>query len=131
MPRKINQGSGWIRPEKRLAIHLRDDFLCKYCGTSLKNSPPKDVTLDHVVPCKHGGSNEASNLVTCCLTCNLQKADRPLSVFAEEFGDPYILHAVELAASGYLNVALAKGVLSGRYPDPRHEVPEQQEEPDC
>ncbi len=34
------------------------------------------MTLDHVVPRAQGGKHEWSNVVTCCPSCNIVKADR-------------------------------------------------------
>lgn len=42
------QGGKWIRPDKRLAIYLRDRFECSYCGTDLANAKRASVTLDPV-----------------------------------------------------------------------------------
>ena len=73
--------SRWIRPAKRLAIYLRDGLSCVYCGASVEDADgaTKILTLDHVMPRKLGGSNEARNLVTACLSCNLAKGDKRLS----------------------------------------------------
>ena len=69
----------WIRADKRLAIYLRDDCRCLYCGTQVVVGAPADVldraTLDHVVAQNLGGGNEAANLVTACGTCNSKKQD--------------------------------------------------------
>lgn len=71
-----NLGSKWIRPEKRLAVYLRDGFECVYCG---KNGKPATIlntrggallTLDHLQPRELGGDNDPFNLVTACVTCN-------------------------------------------------------------
>lgn len=70
-----NQGSNWIRREKRLAIYARDDYRCMYCQTDLAGDV---ATLDHVAPRELGGGNETTNLVTACLSCNSSK--RALSV---------------------------------------------------
>lgn len=72
----------WIRPCRRLALYIRDEFTCLYCGTNLKNSPAEDITLDHLVPrnpnVPHGnGGNDNTNLVTACRSCNSQRKDRP------------------------------------------------------
>lgn len=67
------QGSKWIRPEKRQAIYLRDGLACVYCGRS-----DLLLTLDHVTPCELGGTNEAGNLVTACVSCNSAKQDLTL-----------------------------------------------------
>ena len=60
-------GSKWLRPEKRLAIYARDGFACLYCGSEER------LTLDHLLARELGGTNDASNLVTACLTCNSSK----------------------------------------------------------
>jgi 5-methylcytosine-specific restriction endonuclease McrA len=65
------QGSKWIRPEKRIALYLRDGMACVYCGETVENG--ESLTLDHVVACELGGTNEAGNLVTACRACNSSK----------------------------------------------------------
>lgn len=76
-------GAKWIRPEKRLAIYDRDSWCCVYCGWA-EDAPcdgadrtydgmiayPNHLSLDHIKPVDHGGSNEPDNLVTCCHRCN-------------------------------------------------------------
>ena len=73
-----------IRGKKlsRKNIWLRDKQNCQYCGDKLKLS---DMTYDHVVPRSRGGKNIWTNLVTCCVPCNLKKADRT----PEEADMPY------------------------------------------
>ena len=80
MARRKHNGMNWIRQEKRLAIHLRDGLSCGYCGAGLEDGIT--FTLDHVIPVKHGGGNQATNLITCCLTCNSSKQERSLVEFA-------------------------------------------------
>lgn len=65
------QGANWIRPEKRLALYLRDDLSCAYCGEGLVDGAP--LTLDHVKSVDRGGSNDEGNLVTACRSCNSAK----------------------------------------------------------
>ena len=62
----------------RGAIHAREGGRCFYC---LRRITPHRRCLDHVVPRAELGQNSYRNLVSCCLECNSQKADRP----AEEF----------------------------------------------
>lgn len=74
-----NEGAGgkWIRPEKRAAIHCRDEHSCVWCGTYIGTTKGA-ATLDHVRPRSafpagvRGalGPHDASNLVTACWTCN-------------------------------------------------------------
>jgi len=72
----------WIRPEKRLAIYLRDGFCCLYCLADLHGAAPTDVTLDHLRAKSDGGGNEPANIVTACRHCNSSRGDQPLSRFA-------------------------------------------------
>ena len=70
--RNGNCGVG-IRPTTRLAIYLRDGFICVWCGRDLHRSDPFGITLDHLVPHDLGGSNSPSNLVTACRSCNCRR----------------------------------------------------------
>ena len=45
---------------------------CKYCGKVLS---PYDCSLDHIYPRSWGGVSIPDNLLPCCKTCNLNKAD--------------------------------------------------------
>jgi hypothetical protein len=76
-------GMNWIRPEKRLAIYLRDDLACAWCGRGIEEEEVACLTLDHLRPHSKGGSNEASNLVTACRRCNSARGDRAMTDFAE------------------------------------------------
>lgn len=44
--------------------------VCHYCGKSV---PPKDLTLDHIVPLARGGHSTKGNCVPACKDCNNQK----------------------------------------------------------
>ena len=102
------QGSKWIRPEKRLALYIRDGFQCAYCGSSLKNATPADVTLDHLVPRCAGGNNEATNLITACRSCNSSRQDTPWLSYATGGARDRI----ETLRHQPINVALAKAIIS-------------------
>jgi 5-methylcytosine-specific restriction endonuclease McrA len=63
-------------PELKLSrktIFARDEFTCQYCGQTAK-----DLTIDHVVPKRHGGKTVWENLVTACRRCNTKKSDKLL-----------------------------------------------------
>ena len=83
--RIAGQGSKWIRPVKRLAIYHRDNLACVYCLATMEQGAR--LTLDHVVPCLLGGTNEAGNLVTACLACNSAKQARSVAEFAIMLAD--------------------------------------------
>jgi 5-methylcytosine-specific restriction endonuclease McrA len=46
--------------------------ICHYCGRS---TPPKDLTMDHVVPLSRGGRSVKGNLVPACKECNTKKKE--------------------------------------------------------
>ena len=75
------QGMNWIRPEKRLAIYLRDGLACSYCGEGIEEGAK--LTLDHLAPRINGGENKAENLITACHRCNSAKGKRPWKEFAK------------------------------------------------
>ena len=69
----------FIRRERAKARELRKQGwwknkiakgTCHYCG---KNVPPKELTLDHVVPLARGGRSTKGNCVPACKECNNQK----------------------------------------------------------
>jgi len=43
---------------------------CHYCG---RRFPPRELTMDHVVPIARGGKSTKSNVVPCCAECNAGK----------------------------------------------------------
>ncbi len=90
-----NQGMNWIRPEKRLALYLRDGLACCYCGDTVEDGVR--LTLDHLRPYASSGSNNPSNLVTCCAKCNSSRGKRSWKLFAGRVAD-YLNHGVSAAA---------------------------------
>ena len=52
-------------------IFIRDNYICQYCSSSAES-------IDHIVPKSRGGEHEWKNIVACCKTCNLKKADKLL-----------------------------------------------------
>lgn len=68
-----------IRRERSKARELRKSRwwqnklaagLCNYCGNKF---PPRELTMDHVVPLSRGGRSTRGNLVPCCKECNNRK----------------------------------------------------------
>lgn len=90
-PNRRNQGMNWIRQTTRLAIYLRDGLACIWCGMAIEDG--LQLTLDHLIPSSQGGSNKATNLVTCCHRCNSSRGDRPVEEFAEAVAG-YVNHGV-------------------------------------
>ena len=75
-PNSLN-GKNWLRPSKRLAIYIRDEYMCLCCGRDLRDSPPKTMCLDHLIPRSKGGTDDARNIVTICSACNTSRSDKP------------------------------------------------------
>jgi 5-methylcytosine-specific restriction endonuclease McrA len=44
--------------------------ICYFCGEKF---PPKELTMDHLVPLSRGGTSRKSNLVPACKECNTRK----------------------------------------------------------
>ena len=57
----------------RQNLYIRDGGRCQYCGSLFSQ---KELTYDHVVPRSKGGETLWTNVVTCCVTCNLKKGGR-------------------------------------------------------
>lgn len=85
--KKRNQGSKWIRPEKRERIYKRDNHTCVYCGGSIYMDSEMLLTLDHVVAYALGGTNDANNLVTACRSCNSSKRHLSVPQFIQYLSD--------------------------------------------
>ena len=54
----------------RTFVLKRDNHTCYYCGITTAN------TVDHLTPVHKGGTDELSNLVTACSTCNYSKGSK-------------------------------------------------------
>lgn len=55
----------------RSQVKKRDRGICQYC-----NQHAPDGAVDHVIPLSRGGSDELSNLVWACQSCNSSKGDK-------------------------------------------------------
>ena len=56
-------------------VFRRDKHLCQYCGRRFDD---KNLTLDHVIPRDLGGETTWTNIVCCCIECNLHKGNKTL-----------------------------------------------------
>jgi 5-methylcytosine-specific restriction protein A len=79
-----------IRKEKQKARDIRKTQWwkqkcgvgrCYYCGNEV---PPKELTMDHIVPIVRGGKSVKNNLVPACKDCN-NKKKHSLPVEWEEY----------------------------------------------
>lgn len=56
-------------------VFRRDKHNCQYCGRRFEE---KFLTLDHVIPRDLGGETTWTNIVCCCIQCNLRKGNKSL-----------------------------------------------------
>ena len=111
--KKLNGGK-WITKERRLAIYMRDNFSCCYCGCSLKNiEDPKGIALDHLLPRVAGGNNDSTNLITVCRSCNSKRSDRPWVDYATGGA----IDRINQQRYAPVNIALAKALIAGQAKD--------------
>jgi len=61
--------SRYISKKKRLQIKKRAVYCCEYCRVPELFSFI-GYEIDHIIPIKHGGSNELNNLALSCAFCN-------------------------------------------------------------
>ena len=59
----------------RFEVFKRDSFKCQYCGAT---APEVVLHVDHIKPVAQGGTNDLTNLITSCTSCNLGKKDKGL-----------------------------------------------------
>ena len=52
----------------RFEVFNRDQYTCQYCGKQTK-----ELTLDHVIPRRRGGTHTWDNVVSACILCNRRK----------------------------------------------------------
>lgn len=106
------QGSKWIRPERRLAIYLRDRMTCLYCLRDMHDCNPSDISLDHI-KCGHfAGNHHESNLITACRSCNSSRQDTPLARFAGPETRAHIRRNLRRKLAPYK--VLAKALIEGK-----------------
>lgn len=102
-------GMKWIRPEKRLAIYLRDGFCCGYCGKDLHRAKKGQCSLDHLTPRSKNGHNGATNLINACLKCNIARGTTPWRQYATGGAIARIARLRRLT----IDVVAAKGIIAG------------------
>lgn len=77
---RSGRSSSWIWRRSRLRIYARDGFDCVYCRQVFPLQGSVGLSLDHVIPrLLPGGSNDATNLVTACLSCNSSRRELGLA----------------------------------------------------
>lgn len=80
-------------------LFARDSYTCQYCSRVQAQLRPREcLTRDHVVPQSRGGSNEWTNVVTACSSCNTRKGSRlPDEIGMHPIRTPMEPHFVHLS----------------------------------
>ena len=63
-----------VSADLRQLVRGRANFACEFCAVTEADTGG-ELTVDHFHPKAKGGSDEADNLLYCCVRCNLHKAD--------------------------------------------------------
>ncbi len=62
-----------MKESTRASVRERAAHRCEYCQLRQDDSPLASLHIEHIVPKKHGGSDEIDNLALACIDCNLHK----------------------------------------------------------
>ncbi len=54
-------------------VRQRAGNRCEYCHLHQDDSPLAVLHIEHIVPKKHGGTDDTDNLALACIDCNLHK----------------------------------------------------------
>lgn len=69
MSKHSSSGRAWQAARAR--VLERDDHTCGYCGQHATH-------VDHIIAKANGGTDDESNLIASCSSCNLTKGAKPL-----------------------------------------------------
>lgn len=62
-----------ISESTKTQVQERAGSQCEYCQLHQDDSPLAVLHIEHIIPKKHGGSDEMENLALACIDCNLHK----------------------------------------------------------
>jgi len=64
---------GYLSGSLRYEVLKRAGFRCELCGIS---ADERAIEVDHIIPRKHGGEDDPTNLQALCFKCNANKGAR-------------------------------------------------------
>jgi 5-methylcytosine-specific restriction endonuclease McrA len=82
---RIRGNEGSFTPEQIAEMHIVQAGICAYCA---RQYDPDDLTIDHIIPSKQGGSNYIANICLACPRCNFSKNNRT----PEQWTDRWYYH---------------------------------------
>ena len=62
-----------ISESTKALVRARAGNRCEYCHLHQDQSPLATLHIEHIIPRKHGGSDDLDNLALACIDCNLHK----------------------------------------------------------
>ena len=62
-----------ITEARKALVRARAGNRCEYCQLHQDDSLLAALHIEHIVPKKHGGSDDTDNLALACIDCNLHK----------------------------------------------------------
>lgn len=79
-------------------LFARDGYKCQFCGRSVMDLKPREsLTRDHLIPLSRGGTNDWTNVVTACSSCNTKKGNwLPAEIGMHPLTHPVEPHFVHL-----------------------------------
>ncbi len=98
-----------ISAHLRRTVRVLYAFACGYCGVS-ESEVGSYLTVDHFMPQDVGGSDDISNLVYACHTCNMHKST------AWNPAEPRVLHPLRVDMDQHISPR-TDGTLQGLTPD--------------
>lgn len=67
------KSAGALSGTLKYEVLKRAKFRCELCGVSAEE---RALEVDHIIPRRHGGADDISNLQALCYACNAMKRDR-------------------------------------------------------
>ncbi|WP_442505098.1 HNH endonuclease [Novipirellula sp. SH528] len=62
-----------VNESTKTLVRERAGLRCEYCQLRQDDSPLAVLHVEHVIPRKHGGTDDIENLALACIDCNLHK----------------------------------------------------------
>jgi hypothetical protein len=100
--------------ELRLLVRQRAGNRCEYCRIRQEDSPFVSFHIEHVIPRKHGGNDDQSNLALACYHCNLHKGSNLTGIDPESGNITPLFHPRQEKWEEHFD--LQAGILIGRTP---------------